>query len=100
MFNEDNVSGGVVAWLAATILAVVIVVVLGVASSSRYPVLGGAASFAPFQIGLWQWLYTIPLILWLRRKERFEAAKGVTIAACIVSGIDVLCSGILFLSFR
>lgn len=100
MFNEDAVFDGVVIWLAATIVAIVVAVLVGVASSSRYPNLGGAAYFAPFQIGIWQWLYLIPLILWLRRKNRFESAKGVTIAACVVAGIDVLCSGLLFFSSR
>jgi hypothetical protein len=100
MFNEDRVFDGVMVWLGTTILAIVVVVLLGGALSSRYPALGGAVPFAPFQIGIWQWLYILPLILWLRRKSRFETAKGVTIAACVVAGINVLCSGILFWGLR
>lgn len=99
MFNNDTVSGGVLAWLAATFIALVVVILLLLASTI-YPSLGTPGLIALFQIGLWQWLYLIPLIVWLRRRNRSELAKGVTIAACIAFGLNALCSGLLFFSSR
>ena len=45
-----------------------------------------------------QWLYVIPLIISLRRKQRFQVAKGLLITACVLFGVDVLCSGIVIYS--
>jgi len=100
MFNNDTVSGGVLAWLAATFIALVVVALLCALASTIYPRLSTVGLIALFQIGLWQWLYLIPLIVWLRRRNRSELAKGVTIAACIAFGLNALCSGLLFFSSR
>jgi len=53
------------------------------------------SSLSFFQVGLWQWLYVLPLWFVLRHKQKHQSAKGLLISAAIFSGIDVLCSGLL-----
>lgn len=99
MLDDDKVSSGVGIWFLATFIALVIFVPLCMfLVIAIYPDLGVDGSIAYFQVGLWQWLYSIPLIIRMRRKEHFESAKGVTIAACIMLGINALCSGLLLWS--
>ncbi|MGB3787186.1 MAG: hypothetical protein WA949_04185 [Phormidesmis sp.] len=46
--------------------------------------------FAIIGLGLSQLLYVIPLSLWLYRQRKFEALKGVAIAAVVTA---LLCGG-------
>lgn len=98
----DKVSKGFILWIGATFAAVVALSMLGGILSAVIPSLRGmGAALGPIalvQVGAWQWLYVVPLIIWLRRKQQFEAAKGLLITACVLFGVDVLCSGIVFYS--
>src|ERR1700734_1115367 len=100
MSNEDNISKGIWVWFAATAVAVITLTFLGGVLTAFYNGMHGAGAiiglYSLVQVGAWQWLYVIPLIIWLRRKQRFETAKGLLITACVLFGVDVLCSGVLF----
>jgi hypothetical protein len=100
MSNEDKISKGIGVWFAATAIAVVVLTLLGFVGTLFYNGMHGAGAiiglYSLVQVGAWQWLYVIPLIIWLRRKQRFETAKGLLITACVLFGVDVLCSGVLF----
>jgi hypothetical protein len=45
----------------------------------------------PAFIGLWQNIYVIPLIIWLRSKGRFPLMKGVIICAIITALVNGGC---------
>jgi hypothetical protein len=102
MSSEDRISQGIVMWLIATVVAVVALTVLGGVFTAFYNGMHGSGAaiglYSLVQVGAWQWLYVIPLIISLRRKQRFETAKGLLITACVLFGIDVLCSGVVFYS--
>ena len=106
MLERNEVSAGIKLWFIATLAAAIAIGFLatllaaaadGIRALSEGPLIG---IFSLVQAGAWQWLYVIPLIIWLRRRQRFEQAKGLLITACVLLGIDVLCSGALLLSFR
>ena len=101
MSSEDRVSSGVLLWVGWTLGAVVVIsFVAGLMTGLTGSGAAGAA-FGPialFQVGAWQWLYVIPLLIFLRRKQRFQTAKGLLIIACVLFGVDVLCSGGLLLN--
>jgi hypothetical protein len=100
--TDDTVSRGFGLWVVATIIAVVALSFLGGIAAVFLRGLGASGlSFGPIalvQVGAWQWLYVIPLIISLRRKQRFQVAKGLLITACVLFGVDVLCSGIVIYS--
>jgi hypothetical protein len=102
MSNEDRISKGIGLWFAATAIAVLGLTFLGGVVTAFYHGMRGTGAvigmYSLIQVGAWQWLYVIPLIIWLRRKQRFETAKGLLITACVLFGVDVLCSGVLFYS--
>jgi hypothetical protein len=102
MPNEDKMVGGFVLWIVWTIGAVVALSAIGFLATLFYNEMHGAGAvlglYSLVQVGAWQWLYVIPLIIWLRRKQRFQTAKGLLITACILFGVDVLCSGVIFYS--
>ena len=106
MLESNKVSAGVGLWFVATLAAAITIGILATlvaAAVDGIRALGEGASIGLFslvQVGAWQWLYVIPLIIWLRRRQRFEQAKGLLITAFVLLGIDVLCSGALLLSFR
>jgi hypothetical protein len=102
MFDNDRVSGGVAAWFSTTLGALAAVFLLCLLASAIFPRLGAGVVGVVmlFQVGLWQWLYSIPLIVLMRRRKCFESAKGVTIAACVAFGANALCSGLLFFGSR
>jgi hypothetical protein len=45
----------------------------------------------PAFIGLWQNIYVIPLIFWLKNKQRFPLMKGVIICAIITALVNGGC---------
>lgn len=47
--------------------------------------------FAFFGIGITQLLYVIPLILWTKRKGRFDTMKGVIVGAVITLLLNGSC---------
>ena|SRR5580704_12468367 len=100
--GNDTMGKGFGLWVVATIIAVVALSILGGIAAVFLRGLGaGGLSFGPIalvQVGAWQWLYVIPLIISLRRKQRFQVAKGLLITACVLFGVDVLCSGIVIYS--
>ena len=100
--GSDKLSTGFGLWVIWTIGAVVVLSFLGGIAAVFMRGLGAAGfSFGPIalvQVGAWQWIYVIPLIISLRRKQRFQVAKGVLITACVLFGVDVLCSGVVFYS--
>jgi hypothetical protein len=100
--GNDTMGKGFGLWIVATIIAVVALSFLGGIAAVFLRGLGAAGlSFGPIalvQVGAWQWLYVIPLIISLRRKQRFQLAKGLLITACVLFGVDVLCSGIVIYS--
>jgi hypothetical protein len=100
--GNDTMGRGFGLWVVATIIAVVALSFLGGIAAVFLRGLGAAGlSFGPIalvQVGAWQWLYVIPLIISLRRKQRFQVAKGLLITACVLFGVDVLCSGIVIYS--
>jgi hypothetical protein len=102
MSNEDKISKGIGVWFAATAAAVITLTFLGGVLTAFYHGMHGTGAiiglYSLVQVGAWQWLYVIPLIIWLRRKQRFETAKGLLITACVLFGVDVLCSGVVFYS--
>ncbi len=104
MSNSNSVGAGIGLWFVATAIAVGVLCVLGFVFSlvTSGPSSAGEGIWMGFaaliQVGAWQWLYVIPLIISLRRKQRFESAKGLLIFACVLFGIDVLCSGVLLIS--
>lgn len=98
----DTLGRGFGLWVVATIIAVVALSFLGGIAAVFPRGLGaGGLSLGPIalvQVGAWQWLYVIPLIISLRRKQRFQVAKGLLITACVLFGVDVLCSGVVIYS--
>lgn len=100
--GTDTLGKGFGLWVIATIIAVVALSFLGGIAAVFLRGLGASGlSFGPIalvQVGAWQWLYVIPLIISLRRKQRFQVAKGLLITACVLFGVDVLCSGIVIYS--
>lgn len=102
MSAEDRVSSGVGVWFMATGIAVAILTVIGGIASAVIPGMGPSGFSLGFialiQVGAWQWFYVIPLIISLRRKQRFETAKGLLIVASVLFGVDVLCSGVVIYS--
>jgi len=103
MSSEDKMSTGVGLWMGWTFGAVVLITVVGGLVSLVSGMGGQGAMFGPLslvQVGAWQWLYVIPLVISLRRKQRFQVAKGLLITACVLFGIDVLCSGVVIFSLN
>jgi hypothetical protein len=100
--GNDKLSTGFGLWVIWTIGAVVVLSFLGGIAAVFMRGLGAAGlSFGPIalvQVGAWQWIYVIPLIISLRRKQRFQVAKGLLITACVLFGVDVLCSGVVMYS--
>ena len=100
--GNDKLSTGFGLWIIWTIGAVVVLSILGGIAAVFMRGLGATGlSFGPIalvQVGAWQWLYVIPLIISQRRKQRFQVAKGLLITACVLFGVDVLCSGVVFYS--
>lgn len=45
----------------------------------------------PVSIGLWQNIYVIPLIFWLRNKQHFPLMKGVIVCAIITALVNGGC---------
>lgn len=58
---------------------------------SDSPNLGFFLVLAMFNVGLAQILYAVPLWLWLRRKGRFDTAKGIAIGSVITVLINGSC---------
>ncbi len=54
--------------------------------SGLWPLIVGLAAFF-----VWQLLYVVPLILWLRRRGRVAMAKGVVIAAVLTALVNGAC---------
>lgn len=54
-----------------------------IAQSTGFYFLQGIAGYAAVGISLSQLLYAVPLIIYFRRRRRFNAAKGVVIGAVI-----------------
>ena len=102
MSTDDKMSAGVGLWIGSTFAAVVAIsIVAGVFTLFSADLRGAGFLFGLYalvQVGAWQWLYVIPLIISLRRKQRFQTAKGLLITACVLLGLDVLCSGVLIFS--
>lgn len=48
-------------------------------------------AFASITIFLWQLLYVIPLIFWLRRRQRRAMVKGVIICAVLTALLNGCC---------
>ncbi len=44
--------------------------------------------FALLYIAVAQWIYLLPLFIWLRHKDRFESAQGLFFGAAIGCGIN------------
>ncbi len=68
------------------------------------PLLGGGYAilavwaFASISIFLWQLLYVIPLIFWLRRRQRRAMVKGVIICAVLTALLNGGCYLLYFSS--
>ncbi len=68
------------------------------------PLLGGGYAilvvwaFAAISIFLWQLLYVIPLIFWLRRRQRRAMVKGVIICAVLTALLNGGCYLLYFSS--
>ncbi|MBD1833423.1 hypothetical protein H6F61_12210 [Cyanobacteria bacterium FACHB-472] len=54
------------------------------------------AFIAVFYVGLFQTLYVIPLIFWLKRQQRWGLMKGVIISAVITALLNGGCFLLLF----
>jgi predicted Co/Zn/Cd cation transporter (cation efflux family) len=55
-------------------------------------------AFAAISIFLWQLLYVIPLIFWLRRRQRRAMVKGVIICAVLTALLNGGCYLLYFSS--
>jgi hypothetical protein len=42
-------------------------------------------------VGISQWLYMLPVVLWLRRQRRFEVMKGAIIGAVLIMFLNGTC---------
>jgi hypothetical protein len=94
--NEWDTTGwGSGLWLISTITAYLVLVAAIAFIPAIDKFLGYGSIVVFFQVGLWQWIYVLPLLIALRRRQKYQAAKGLLIFAAIVSGLDALCSGLL-----
>lgn len=94
--NWNSVGWGIGLWLISTFAGYAILI----AGLAWVPTLTRTDPYSPiiimFQVGIWQWIYVIPFLIWLRHKRRFETAKGLLMMAGLIFGVDAICSGLLF----
>ena len=90
----DTAGWGASLWLSSTIAAYLFLIAAIAWIPALDKALGYGALVVLFQVGLWQWIYVLPLLIALRYNQKYEAAKGLLIIAAIFSGVDALCSGL------
>ena len=93
----NSVGWGIGLWLVSTFSGYVILF----AGIAWVPAVTRNDPYSPmivmFQVGIWQWIYIIPFLIWLRHKKRFETAKGLLMMAGLIFCVDAVCSGLLHL---
>ena len=94
----NSVGKGFLLWLA--LLVITGAVLVGFSAILSGLGIGGWTFVALFQQGFWQWLSVLPAFLMLRKRNRFETAKGLLISACGLFMLNAICSGSLLLSSR
>ena len=80
------VIGVVLGYILGFVLRYILVSIIPVFSGAVDSFLNTAINvsfFAFFRIGITQWLYVIPLLIWLQRRERWGLFKGVLIGALL-----------------
>jgi len=93
----NSVKNGVAIWLLLLILGALLLIGISAGLSGDT---GITMLVVIFQPGLWQLAFVVPAVVILRRKNRFESAKGLLICASALFIINVICSGSLFLGSR
>lgn len=95
--KKNSVKNGIAIWLLFLIVVglLIIGIAMGISGSA-----GITMVIVMFQPGFWQLLFVIPAVVILRRRKRFESAKGVLICASFLFILNVICSGSLFLGSR
>ncbi len=95
--DSNSIAKGVAIWIV--LLIMVGLVLIGITA-----VVPGAVDLGMviviFQPGLWQFLFVIPAVVLLRRRKKFESAKGMLICASALFILNAICSGSIFLNSR
>ena len=91
--DANSVANGFAIWIS--LVVIVGVVLIGV-TATLPGTAGGTMFFVMFQPGLWQLLFVIPAVVLLRRRKKFESAKGLLICASALFILNAICSGSLF----
>ena len=84
---------GILLLLAAHLIAAIVIFLISVIFGAIY---GGYASLMPLIFGiagffLWQLIYVIPLIIWLRRRRNMGMMKGIIAGAVVTALINGSC---------
>lgn len=92
----NTVGSGFVLWLILLVMFGLLLVGLAAVLSAFGT--GSWMVLVLLQPGFWQLLFVVPGVIVLRKKRRFEAAKGLLMSASGLFMLNVLCTGSLFLS--
>jgi|SRR5690349_5761638 hypothetical protein len=92
--DSNSIAKGFAIWIS--LLVIVGVLLIGInAALPNGP--DGTMLIVLLQPGLWQLLFVIPAVVLLRRRRKFESAKGMLICASALFILNAICSGSLFL---
>lgn len=95
--GANSVGNGFAIWISLLIVVGVLLIGVTVALPNGP---GGMMFFVMFQPGLWQLLFVVPGVVLLRRRQKFESAKGLLICASALFILNAICSGSIFLNSR